>query len=184
MDERLPHSDGARKTGGYSRSRKNIHRQMEHHGVSRSMNHIDSYFSHTQTLNVFVQNEELKCCDMSDKSHIIYMYENVAPSTESILDNFIVSETLFRNIINYRSLHDGNNLSDHVLILLTLSLSTEYDEKYDSRQYVKHMFNGTRQLQITLHIINICLKNFVPSLSYHLMLYIAKIHRVRYIVMH
>ena len=36
---------------------------------------------HTQVLNVFVQNEELKCCDMSDKAHIFYTHENVATST-------------------------------------------------------------------------------------------------------
>jgi len=39
-DERVPHPDGARKTGGYSRSRKSIHRQMGHHGVSRSTSQL------------------------------------------------------------------------------------------------------------------------------------------------
>ena len=39
-DERRPHPDDARKTGGYSRSRKNILRQMKHHGVSRSTSQL------------------------------------------------------------------------------------------------------------------------------------------------
>ena len=83
---------------------------------------------HTQALNVFVQNEELKFCDMSDKANIIYTYENVSASTESIIDHFIVSDNLFRNIIGYRSLHDGNNLSDHVPILLTLNIVAEREQ--------------------------------------------------------
>jgi len=47
---------------------------------------------------------------MSDKDHLMYMYENCAASTEYSIDHFIVSEHLFRNIIDYRYLHDGNNL--------------------------------------------------------------------------
>ena len=76
---------------------------------------------------------------MSDKSHIMNRYENGAASVESIIhvDHFIVSECLFRNIIDYRSLHDGNNLSDHVPILLTLSLAAKDDENNDSCQYAK-----------------------------------------------
>ena len=46
---------------------------------------------------------------------------------------------MFRNIIHYRSLHDGNNLSGHVPILLTISLAAEHDKNNDSRQYVKHV---------------------------------------------
>ena len=76
---------------------------------------------------------------MSDKAHIIYTYENVAVSTEFTIGHFIVSEHLSRNIIDYRSLCDGKSLSDHVPILLTLSLAAEHDENNDSRQYVKRV---------------------------------------------
>ena len=44
---------------------------------------------------------------------------------------------MLRNIIDYRSLHDGNNLSDHVPILL--SLAAEHDENNDSRLYVQRV---------------------------------------------
>ena len=78
---------------------------------------------------------------MSDKAHIIYTYENAAGWTESIIYDSIVSENLFRNIIDYRSLH----LSDHVPILPTLSLAAEHDENNDSCQYVKRV-NGSNQI--------------------------------------
>ena len=73
------------------------------------------------------------------KTHIIYTCENVAASTESIKEHVIWFENVFRNIIVYRSLHDENNLSDHVTVLLTLSLSAEHDENNDSRLYVKRV---------------------------------------------
>jgi len=92
---------------------------------------------HTQALNNFVQNEELVFCDMSDTADILFTYENVSSSTESIIDHFIVSENMYRNLLDYRSIHDGNNLSDHAPILLSLNLVTSREHKCDVREYTK-----------------------------------------------
>jgi len=127
-------------------------------------------------LNVFVQSEQLKCCD---KAHAVYTYENVAASTEIIL---LFLKT-FQKIIDYRSLHDGNNLSDHVPILLTISLAAEHDESNNSRQSLKRV-QWDKATADNIAPFRHMLGKFCAQLKLKFDAYIAKIHRVRYIVMH
>ena len=82
---------------------------------------------------------------------------------------------LFQNLIN--------NMSGHVTILLILSLAAEHDENNDSRQYVKRVHWDKATVDNSTHYKRM-LDKFCAQLKLSLELYIAKIHRVRYILMH
>lgn len=55
------------------------------------------------------------------------------------MDNCIASESLFKNVIDCHSLHDGNNLSDHAMIVLTLNLNTRPEGSSNIPEYLNRV---------------------------------------------
>ena len=85
------------------------------------LNRTDSL--HSQVLTEFVASEGLSLCLLSDVANVKYTYENESTCAESILDHFIISENLYETILEYRSVHDGHNLSDHAPIMIKLDIN-------------------------------------------------------------
>ena len=74
-------------------------------------------------LNSFGENLGLKYTLLHDKAEIDYSY-NFNMSRFSILDHFLLSETLYTNSVdNITVMHDVDNMSDHDPILLQFSMN-------------------------------------------------------------
>jgi exonuclease III len=80
---------------------------------------------HTRTLNSYVSDAGLSMCLLSDIANVQFTYENESADIMSTLDHFIVSENLLNSLLEYRSLHDGHNLSDHCPIIMKLNINIE-----------------------------------------------------------
>ena len=78
-----------------------------------------------------------------------YTYESEVTGKESIIDHFIVSQNLSKYLLNYNSLHDGNNLFDHAAVLLTLDINSDHFTNIDCRYCEKKGLNGTGPLDLT-----------------------------------
>ena len=77
----------------------------------------------THLLNYFATEEDLSCCICLDISNVQYTYESGVTGKESIIEHFIVSQ---KYVLNYISLHLGNNLSDQAAVLLTLDINSDH----------------------------------------------------------
>jgi len=76
-------------------------------------------------LKSFCENNGLEPAVMHKNSKVDYTY-SVNMCRFNILDHFLVSGVIFDNgIDNLCSLHDVDNLSDHDVLLLSLSLKVE-----------------------------------------------------------
>jgi hypothetical protein len=93
--------------------------------------------SNTQVLNSFVNDECLSYCISLDLSDVKYTYENDSTQTESTIDHFIVSDNLTGYVLEYCSLHDANNMSDHAVVLMTLNVNSEHFNDRNCRHFDK-----------------------------------------------
>jgi exonuclease III len=58
----------------------------------------------------------------SNAARVDFTYHNEFTGSKSIVDHFFLSDLLFLSVDEYVSLDDGDNLSDHVPVLLSLSV--------------------------------------------------------------
>lgn len=92
--------------------------------LNTSVERIGSTF--TQFLCNFVNSEQLYICDDSPLCHIDFTYKCPVYDTLHVIDHFIVNNALVNEIIDYRSIHDGDNLSSHCPISLSLDVNVAY----------------------------------------------------------
>ena len=77
---------------------------------------------HNAPLNEFNDRQCLHSGLNSSMACVDFTYHNDFTGSKSIVDHFFLSELLFLSINEYRSLDDGDNLSDHSPLLLKLSI--------------------------------------------------------------
>ena len=82
-------------------------------------------------LENFCTRSGLRLCLHSENSTVDYTYQNDVSGAESIIDHFIISENLFNCINVYSCLHEGNNLSDHDPVCLSLAARVEHSPMDD-----------------------------------------------------
>ena len=73
-------------------------------------------------LGGFCDRFDLRLCDFSDLAQVEFTYLNDFSGASSTIDHFIVSDNLFADLIRYESLHDGDNISDHLALSLCMRL--------------------------------------------------------------
>ena len=83
--------------------------------------------AHTTNLLDICNRENIKCVLGHPKCNIDYTYESMSNHQRSCIDHFIVSEDIYDCIVTCTVLHDGDNLSDHDVVCMELSLNTIYD---------------------------------------------------------
>ena len=84
---------------------------------------------HVEKLLMFVEKENLKCALSYEGSHVNFTYESKISGNRSTIDHFILSENLFDMISVYESIHDGDNLSDHCALNVTLNIPVVYSDE-------------------------------------------------------
>lgn len=124
---------------------------------------------HSISLNSFIQTETI----FEPASSIDYTFESMASGVRSFLDHFIVSENLLDKVLCYEVIHDGDNLSDHVPIRLTLDIPLVYTpiEKPSGHSkklcwrkakpssieaYSKHLSRGLLSVSVPVDAIECC----------------------------
>lgn len=88
----------------------------------------------TRALTQFMNSEGLVNGVSHPCSRVDYTFESKATGTRSTIDHFVLSENLHSKIQMYSVLHEGDNLSDHSPVVLSLSLPV---------MYAWHRTNGT-----------------------------------------
>ena len=76
---------------------------------------------HATSLSQFLTEE----CVFEPNNSIDFTYESKVSGDRSFLDHFLLSENFRSKIRKYDVLHEGDNLSDHSPVMLTLSLSVD-----------------------------------------------------------
>ncbi len=86
---------------------------------------------HTKSLLHICERENMICvpiqCAANGSESDIYTYESKSNGSRSCIDHFIVSDGLSNSIERCFVSHDGDNLSDHSFVTLSLALNVEYD---------------------------------------------------------
>ena len=62
---------------------------------------------------------------------------------KSLIDHFVVTYNLLPIVISYKSLHDGDNLSDHSVLSVELSVNIEYAHEQINPAYVPQWKKAT-----------------------------------------
>ena len=91
-----------------------------------------NYSSNTRSLVQFVDNESLRFGLYHSKASVNYTYESKSCGQRSTIDHFICSENLDDRIVVYKSLHHGDNFSDHCAVSVVLNVPVSY---YDNDQH-------------------------------------------------
>jgi len=84
----------------------------------------------TENLLQFMRRESLMC---PDESSITYTFESKSDGSRSTVDHFLITDNIGDCVIKYDVLHEGQNLSDHYPICLSLNIDIE-----DSSAYMSH----------------------------------------------
>ncbi|ESO92706.1 hypothetical protein LOTGIDRAFT_175652 [Lottia gigantea] len=79
---------------------------------------------HTIRLKALCSSHTLDFAQKHDNSNVEYAFESKINGDKSSLDYFLFSENLGTNLIEFISIHDGDNMSDHS-ISLNLSIQLE-----------------------------------------------------------
>lgn len=77
---------------------------------------------HTQSLERVIQTEYLSNTTYMPNAEVDYTYESKSNGRRSILDHILVTNNLISHVTTCRSIHDGDNLSDHELLNVTLNV--------------------------------------------------------------
>jgi len=91
---------------------------------------------HTRELLNFMNGNSMAACIRQGCSDVKHTYENIHTGVLSTLDHFLISENLLQYVLEYRSIHEGESLSDHCPVLLRLSLDTVHVSLSNDKQYV------------------------------------------------
>ena len=81
---------------------------------------------HTDSLVNFMSSECFHACLYESVSSVDFTYESSVNGTRSTIDHFLISDNLRSVVSDYRSEHDGGNLSDHSPVLLTLNIGIHF----------------------------------------------------------
>ena len=57
--------------------------------------------------------EHIHCGLEYSKSSVDFTFESKSSGSRSIIDHFLLSETLIKKVLLYESVHDNDNFSDH-----------------------------------------------------------------------
>lgn len=87
---------------------------------------------HSVLLNDFCLRHDLKFCLNAQNVDVDFTYCNDATGVQSVLDHVIISENLVSSILSYVVLHDGDNLSDHQPVVLSLRMSPCKSQSVDA----------------------------------------------------
>ena len=77
---------------------------------------------HTKSMSSFISQEEFKMCISHNSCNIDYTYESIINGARSTLDHFIVTENMYGYITDVSVAHDVDNISDHSVVSIQLSL--------------------------------------------------------------
>ena len=83
--------------------------------------------SHTKSLSTFMKDECIECPDENIEEGFSHTFESKSDGTRSNIDHFLLTNNLHVNVVKYKVIHDGHNLSDHCPISISLSLTGEQD---------------------------------------------------------
>ena len=93
--------------------------------LNTDLSRINSY--HTKKLKSFVDHEYLRfALNHPNCKGIDFSYESKIDGSRSLVDHFIVSENLYNHISDYSGLSEGDNLSDHSVVYIKLSIDVTY----------------------------------------------------------
>ena len=81
---------------------------------------------HTNALSSFLILENMTNGLQHLSSDVDYTFQSKISNGRSIIDHFILTENLFKMICEYKVMHDGDNLSDHRVIQMSLQIPVEY----------------------------------------------------------
>jgi exonuclease III len=81
--------------------------------------------AHTRALIHFLENENLICGKMHNISDVDYTYESKISGARSLIDHFIVSESVYNKIERYSVLHKGYCTSDHSSLHMATRVETQ-----------------------------------------------------------
>jgi exonuclease III len=76
---------------------------------------------HTQSLQSFLCEESFVIPTELENNGFIHTFESKIDGSRSVIDHFAVTENMYDNICYYGVLHDGDNLSDHCPVVITIS---------------------------------------------------------------
>jgi exonuclease III len=89
--------------------------------LNTDFSRLDS--AHTRAFLNFLEDENLICGFTHDSRDVDHTYESKATGGRSLIDHFIVSESVFNKIEKYSVLHKGYNTSDHSSLHMELITS-------------------------------------------------------------
>ena len=75
---------------------------------------------HTESLLNFCESRNFRICKYFDVANVDFSYSNACMHVTSLIDHFVVSESLVPSVTRYECIHHGHNLSDHCAVTLTL----------------------------------------------------------------
>ena len=81
-----------------------------------------TYSLRGSVLKSFCSNFDLHLCVTNDVARIEFTYFNEFSNAKSVVDHFLISENLSEKLFHYECLQDGNNLSDHMPLMMSLFL--------------------------------------------------------------
>ena len=96
----------------------------------------------TQTLNEFIDNEELLQCDTLQYADIPYTFASKINGVRSYVDHSVVSDYIYGNINLYETMDDGDNLSDH----LPVTIGSQLIGSQQTFRIMTHQQNMTGRL--------------------------------------
>ena len=135
---------------------------------------------HTKSLFSFVEHHTMKCGLHFEYSHVDYSYESKSNHSRSLVDHFVITENLFCNIVDYSVIHDGDNLSDHSPISMTLNVNVDYvinDHSVDSSYPLQWHKVSEYNIACYKDRLDHFLKSLhVPWCAIHCNDYLCKIH--------
>jgi len=81
---------------------------------------------HTTLLEEYMQNESVLLSSVCTDDEILFTYINAFTGSRSKLDNFIISKNISNDIRCYYTIYECDNLWNHILIVVDITLSTVY----------------------------------------------------------
>lgn len=87
---------------------------------------------HTASLMSFVNENGLVCGSDHPVSNVDFTFESKIDGTRSVLDHFLFSESLARNLTSYCVTDSGENMSDHVALTAEIKIDLTHSETDES----------------------------------------------------
>lgn len=120
----------------------------------------------TLALSDFIGTESLCKGINYVNSNVSYTYESKINGEKSILDHFLMCENLFPSVCKYESLHDGDNLSDHCPISMTLDLDAQrFDQADDTGGLRARNLNWNKAIDNDIRSYQTCLDSYLNSIE-------------------